>query len=288
MSDKIVVFQTDSEIVNRQYADNPNYLVEFSTPNTTTENYCILYFSSNDIYYPNTEEAFKKQLLAKNRYEWYGQRIAIGSKHIFIRDIQKQWYLKGINSNVNSLEKLTALLKEETKGYKIIALGSSAGGYAAAYVGSQLGADRILCFNAQFQIGSLLETTTEFLNPVLFRERNNPAINRYFSLRDYVKGTKCLYYFYSDRSSWDVMQYEHIKGLGVKSIPFRTSHHGIPFLKSNLKYVINLSSEKLDHYVGKVQHPLLFSFKVEGVVKTFLSIYKQVSQKIIRKYFNKV
>ncbi len=283
-----VVFQTDSEIVTKVYNGNPNYLVDGESSIKSNDNYCVLYFSSNDIYYPNTSEAFEKQLVLKDRYEWYGLRVKAAQKHIFVRDIKKQWYLSGINREVDTIEKLHALLKKETEGYKLITLGSSAGGYAAVLFGSLLNAERILTFNGQFYVNDLLKTTSEAINPILFREIDNPKINKYYSIRNYIQKPERIYYFYSNRSEWDLSQYEHIKDLGIQCIPFQTSHHGIPFLKSNLKYVLNLKESNLLKLVGKLQYPLLFSFKIEGFFHTFLSLFQQTKKMLIRKYFNKI
>lgn len=129
-------FQVDSEIVKEAYQNQDNYLIEYSEE--VPKDYCIIYFSSNDIYYPNTGIAFQEQLLSKNRFEWYKTRVNIGYKHIFIRDIQKQWYLGGINSQIDTPEKLFDFLKDETAGYRVIALGSSAGGFAAIIYGQLL------------------------------------------------------------------------------------------------------------------------------------------------------
>ena len=111
------VFQTDSEIVNKVYQEQDNYLIEFNEKGD--KEWCAIYFCSNDIYYPNTEEIFQKRIIDKNFFEWYHSRIYKAAKHIFIRDIFKQWYLAGINKNINSPEKIIEFLKEETKGYKV-------------------------------------------------------------------------------------------------------------------------------------------------------------------------
>ena len=162
-------FQVDSETVKKVYQDQDNYLIEYSEE--VPKKYCIIYFSSNDIYYPNTENAFIEQLLGKNRFEWYKTRINYGHKHIFIRDIQKQWYLGGINSRIDTPEKLIAFLKNETKGYLVIAIGSSAGGFASIIYGQLLNAERIYSFNGQFEIRSILNSSTETIDPLIFRNK---------------------------------------------------------------------------------------------------------------------
>lgn len=57
------VFQTDSEIVNKAYQEQNNFLIEFSDKGD--KEWCAIYFCSNDIYYPNTEDIFRKRILEK-------------------------------------------------------------------------------------------------------------------------------------------------------------------------------------------------------------------------------
>jgi hypothetical protein len=42
--------------------------------------------------------------------------VSEASKHIFLRDVFKQWYLAGINPTVSSPEKLVEFLRQETVG----------------------------------------------------------------------------------------------------------------------------------------------------------------------------
>lgn len=119
------VFQTDSEIVRQVYEKQDNYLIEYDEAGP--KDWCAIYFCSNDIYYPNTEEIFRKRIIEKNFFEWYHSRIKKASKHIFVRDIFKQWYLAGINARIDTPEKLTAFLRNETEGFHVVTIGSSAG-----------------------------------------------------------------------------------------------------------------------------------------------------------------
>lgn len=79
---EVKVFQVDSPIVKETYSTNDNYLIEYDD---TIENKdcCAIYFSSNDVYFPNTEEVFLKRIKERNAYEWYGTRIKKAYKHIF-------------------------------------------------------------------------------------------------------------------------------------------------------------------------------------------------------------
>lgn len=270
------VFQTDSEIVNKVYQEQKNYLIEFDEKGD--KEWCAVYFCSNDIYYPNTEEIFRKRIVEKNFFEWYHSRITIASKHIFIRDIFKQWYLAGINKNINTPEKLIEFLKKETEGYKVVTIGSSAGGYAAILYGSFINTQYTLAFNPQFEIRSLLKRSTEAINPLLFRIKDQRK--QYFDITKFIsKGVK-IFYFYSNASPWDMEQNNHInKNISnLYTIAFRTKHHGIPFLKVAIYKVINLNVEQLIALSKKNQNPIWFTIKMVGLKATLIGLYKQIKQ----------
>ena len=80
LSSTFYVFQTDSEIVNKVYQEQDNYLIEFDEKGD--KEWCAVYFCSNDIYYPNTEEIFRKRIIEQNFFEWYHSRINKAFKHI--------------------------------------------------------------------------------------------------------------------------------------------------------------------------------------------------------------
>ncbi|MDP3913231.1 MAG: hypothetical protein Q8R96_05785 [Bacteroidota bacterium] len=277
-------FQVDSPTVKRVYRNQNNYLIDYSVG--VSKNYCIIYFSSHDLYYPNTEEIFRKEIIRKNRFEWYNIRIKSGYKHIFIRDIQKQYYLNGINNNINTIDGLLELLKAETKGFKVITVGSSAGGFPAVLFGQLLNAVKIFTFNGLFEVKSKLSTTTEQINPIIFREKDNNLINKYFDLFPYINNPASIYYFSSKYSECDKKQYSHVLTLPIHLLLFKTAHHGIPFLKSSLKYIMNLNDDELNQLVNKGEyHPLFFSYKIEGpkaLLNLFLLVWKDYIIKKIR------
>ena len=107
------VFQTDSDIVRNVYDTQHNYLIEYNEQ-CKDKTYCAVYFCSNDLYYPNVEDIFRKRIVEKNFFEWYNLRIEKAYKHIFVRDVFKQWYLSGINQSIDSPERLIEFLKNET------------------------------------------------------------------------------------------------------------------------------------------------------------------------------
>jgi hypothetical protein len=263
-------FQVDSEIVKNIFQKQENYLIEYSEE--SPKEYCIIYFSSNDIYYPNSEHAFQEQLINKNPYEWYKTRINFGYKHIFLRDIQKQWYIGGVNSTLNTPEKLLSFLKKETEGYKIITIGSSAGGFASVIYGQLLVADRIFTFNGNFELSSKLKISNERICPLLFRNQENEEIRKWFDTRNIISNPSTIFYFHSTKSTTDIPQYAHVKDLSINCIQFKTSNHGVPFLKTNLSLVINSKASALLQLTGKVLNPLVFSLRNVGLIQTILAL----------------
>jgi len=257
-----------SDEVNLLYAKDKNYLIEYSEDANNSSPYCIIYFSSDAIYCPDTIENFYEQLIRKNRYEWYRTRINCGAKHIFVRDVKKQHYLSGINSDLNTMKKVTDFLKAEATGYKIITVGSSSGGYAAVFFGQKLNAERIYCFNGQF----LLHVDYFWR----FEGLEKSIVERYSSLKKFFTAPSKIFYFHSNRSHMDIEQLDYIKKTGVNVISFNSSTHRIPFLKCCLPVVLNMDVRDLKKLSSKRYYPLLFSFKMVGLLGTLIGSCKEL------------
>lgn len=216
---------------------------------------CAIYFSSNGWYDREISESFKKMFWEKNRYEWKRNLLKKAQKHIFVRDIHLTWYIKGINSTINTQEKLIDFLREQTKGYRVITLGASAGGYMAALAGIKLDAYKIFSFCGQFAL--------RFSHVDMEKEGNIENL-----VREY-KGNS-LYYFTSRDFINDVPEYNFALNCdSVKTFMFKTDTHGIPFPVSALGGVLNMKKSKLNtlykHYKNKQINILKFSFNVSGI-----------------------
>jgi hypothetical protein len=273
------IFQIDSKIVKQVYEESDNYKITFDE-SVEKKHTCAIYFSSNDIYYPNTEDVFNKRIVERNAFEWLSINFKGVYKHIFIRDVHKQWYLTGINKNINSPEAILAFLQNETSGFDVITMGSSAGGYAAVLYGSLLNAKKVLTFNGQFEIKSLLETSNPLTDPLIFRNANS-ALSAYYDLRNFINPEVNIYYFLSLKSAWDAREFKHVSNLkNIKTIAFKTGHHGIPFLKVALETVINLESGQLNKLAGSEHFPVFFSIRMVGFLKTLSGLYEQIGTKV--------
>ncbi len=270
------MFQINSEIVRSVYINQQNYKIEYN--NSCKKNICAIYFSSNDIYYPNNEEIFRKRIVEKNFFEWYNTRIN-ARKHIFLRDIFKQWYLEGINAELDSPEKIFEWLKRETEGYEVVTVGSSADGYSAVLYGSLLKAQKVIAFNAQFSLKAIADESGEKCNPLVYKYKNTDR-SKYFELKDKISNFVNYFYFLSVGSEEDMLQATKlftppIPSKSFNCLRFKTAHHGIPFLKVALVNVLNMGEKDLKGFTKKKNHPIWFTIRMVGLRKTITGFVLQ-------------
>lgn len=280
-----IIFQINSSLVTQAFKGD-NYKIEYDSREFGADKICVIYFSSNEIYYPNTSAAFKHSVIEKDRYEWSRNKFQNAKKHIFIRDIRKQWYIGGINTSLNSIPKLFEFLCEQIIGYKVYVIGSSAGGFAAILFGSLLNADRVYAFNAQMNLCVIIKNSNPTIDPLLFENLNNPVNNQYFDLSKFIKEGIQFYYFQSCYSKMDIVQYQSISKearQNLKAIFFKTSNHGFPFLRNNLPVIFSLENSELEKLVNKKFHLILFSVRSVGFSSTFNFIFKALFDRYKKK-----
>ena len=128
----------DNEEIYRFYCNNDNFKVEDISNDVNKPVY--IFFTGHGLFFPTTIEMFRSKVIENNRFEW--ENIARGtgvqskaSRIIYIRDVYKNWCINGINSKVNTREKLVEMLKDLAENREIITVGSSAGGYMAVLYG---------------------------------------------------------------------------------------------------------------------------------------------------------
>ncbi|MDP3679581.1 MAG: hypothetical protein Q8R22_01955 [Flavobacterium sp.] len=281
------VFQIDSPDVLKAFDAN-NYFIEYDNSVDCDQDLCVIYFSSNEIYYPNTSNAFDYSIIKRNKYEWKRNKFPNAGKHIFIRDIRKQWYIGGINTALDTPLKMIDFLKTETHGYKVYTLGSSAGGYAAILFGSMLQASRVYAFNAQLNLQVTMKTSGPLTDPILFERIENKEYNFYFNLSNFIASgdSTDYYYFQSCRSQMDLDQYTAITENAkkkLKIVKFKTSNHGFPFLRINLPNILTFEKNDLEFFVNKTFHPILFSVRLIGVFATFRFVLKALIDRYKKK-----
>lgn len=229
---------------------------------------------------------FRFSIIKKNRYEWTNLKIKRAYKHIFIRDIYKQWYASGINAEINTLDKLIEWLRNETLNYnEIIMVGSSGGGYAATIAGVKLKASLIFNFNGQWNLYDNIERNGEIISPILKRMLdNNDSGTQYFDIANTEYDYNRVFYFVSKFSPWDKKQYSLIKDFrNTNIICFYNNHHGIPFFKSSLPAILAMKQEELKK-LAKQQHiPFFFDCRIAGFKNTISFVLKSLIKKFLKK-----
>lgn len=234
----------DEDLLWQAYEGDNFRIIE--TPRKQKEKIAAIYFSSNGLY--DVKQAkFNREILEKDRYEWMRNQIAIADKHIFVRDIFQMSYYHGINTQTDSMEKLIKFLEQQTVGYKVVCLGSSGGGYAAALAGSVLGAEYVFSFSGQFDvIGFSYACSGEA--PRLWNQEAGK--DKYLQIEEFVKkGKTPIYYFVGANNLYDrgdLAIAERLKN--VRVVKLNNDKHGMPADKHYLRELINLPQEKLEKF----------------------------------------
>ena len=120
------------------------------TRNKETPKRAVIYFSTNDIFKEGAWNDLNHKIIQNDRYEFHRNMLKNVDRHIFVRDLLHLWYLKGINTQINSIPKLAKFLKEQTKGYEVTTIGLSVGGFIAMLIGSLINAKMVICFSGIF------------------------------------------------------------------------------------------------------------------------------------------
>lgn len=220
-----------SESLVKMVYEKDNFIIEYN--NILENNVCAIYFSSSNIYYPTTDEKFQEAFVDADRFEWYNTRIPHAAKHIFVRDIAKQFYIYGINDKISTMQSLVSFLEKETEGCEVITVGSSAGGYAASLIGLLLNAKTVYCFSGYFDL-----TLPEVIHKWIGLEKNMCTCGDYYKTLEVTKNNQNtkVFYFYPRNNHEDYVQYQVVKDdVRFHCIGLNNSLHGICIGKFNLK-----------------------------------------------------
>lgn len=238
----------ENEAIFRWYQSEDNYEVVNEGGNKEA-NYTYVYFTSHGLYYPTNYSNFKKRVCDENYYEW--KHVAENKKLkgkakkvIFVRDVYKNWCIQGINGTCDSMEKLCKLIANLTRGDHVITVGSSAGGYMAIAVGASIDADAIYALSPQVSLEKYNEYhRIKYFDRYLFDKNISPWLNLKSLIESY-KGD--LFYFYPNKCSEDIAQYEEIADLRnthLHIMAVEYEHHGNPIYSLSLIETLSDSIE---------------------------------------------
>jgi hypothetical protein len=270
-----------SKIVTDTYNKMDNYFIN----QVSEKKLAVVYFSSNGIYYPNEYDIFKEYIIEENKFEWTkeGWKLEEAGLNIYIRDIYKQWYVNGINKDINSIDKLVDFINILTKGYKVITVGSSAGGFIATLIGCKINAKYIFNFAGQFDL-----TFQSIYNDLLvdYLRKNT----EYANLKTIVENSKSkVFYFVGSNSFIDArdIQVAHSIRSNIYIFQFNQNIHGIPFILNACEELIKKNEYELEQlylrYKGKIINRYIFEIYLIGLLD-FIKIYmKKLKIKITGK-----
>lgn len=230
---------------------------------------CYIFFSGNGLYYPNTSEVFYKNVIENSRYEWMNiaqsKYLKKVRRKIFVRDIYKQWYVKGISQEINSVDKLLEELKRLTNGFEIVTVGSSAGGYMAALAAVKLEALRCFDFSGQFFLESV---GGKFVDEAIKQDYI------YKNITKLIEDSKCIvYYFVPFFSKNDEKQRMCVKNFkNVKEFDFKSDIHATTMFPGNMPFIISLDEKRLDRFYRRYENKkidrvffLCVTMKIRGI-----------------------
>lgn len=223
-------------LIEEQFKKDNFLILENKT--NSAEKCAVVYCSSNGVYRNDTVEDFTESILKTDNYEWYMNRIPYAEKHIFIRDVSKRFYQCGINEQLNTFAKVAERIKQETKDYKIITIGSSSGGLMAVILSKLLNAEFSIAFSP------ILKTIRPDMSNQDAEERFKK--NELFDYSEYANTDIPIFFIYPNGSGWDIYNSSLLKdNKNVYFLPIKSDIHGVPINKRILKKIISLSKEEL-------------------------------------------
>ncbi|HAV13270.1 MAG TPA: hypothetical protein DCX06_07255 [Opitutae bacterium] len=270
-------FYINNSLVESVWQQQQNYK-EVVGKNPTGDVY--LYFAGNSIYYPNTEEVFRRTIVENDHYEFLNFKANSASTHVFIRDVHKQWYVTGISQALPDLPSVVNFLKRRYAGRAVTVVGSSAGGYAAIIAGVLLKARCVFAFSPQLDLNALAEAANwdeyqlvrDFKDASSYAPYSNPA-----NFAD-ASGSVPIFYFANSNSEDDQREIEIAKqSRMITTFIFKGDIHGVPVISTLLPHLLAASPEKLMRVANplKVWDKHIFGFHICGL-KYFalLAMYK--------------
>ena len=154
-------------------------------------------------------------------FEFFNSISDIPCDKIFLRDFHQVWYQKGVDSELDHIDKLIARLKEiisQNNYDKICFIGNSMGGYAAILFGTILNIDTVISFAPQSYIdrfNRLISYDIRWKNEISKVHSNKDKRKEYFDLKKHLSKIQSykteLNIYYSPNHRLDKKHAERLK-----------------------------------------------------------------------------
>lgn len=274
-----------------EYYQNDNYYIMDRKNNSKKY---LIFCSGNGLYFPDTVETFMEKIANRDRYEWQNviksaKKLEKFEKIIFIRDIYKTWYVKGINNKVDTIDKLAEMLKKLVGGVsgeknpEVIIVGNSAGGYIATLLGVMLEAKAVYNFSGQYDITYGIQNNP-FWN--MYSQENGM---KYQNIVSFVEKSEVpIFYLYPGLCENDIKQHELVEHCkNVYSFAIDEKSHGTTTLPINYQYLFSMSQKRLAKisrkYNGKLINKKRFLVQTAGL---YHAVVDYVNFRIGRSNYN--
>ncbi|MCD4729746.1 MAG: hypothetical protein K8R74_04035 [Bacteroidales bacterium] len=162
-----------------------------------------------------------KQGIGTPIFEFFNSLSELDCDKIFLRDFKQAWYQKGVDDDIDNIEKVKDFLEKliTEKGYKKICfLGNSMGGYAAILFGSILNVDKVLSFAPQSFIDKrhrLFYRDNRWQNQIANISSSKDEKVQYLDLKlhlnNYKKNKTKIEIYYSHKHRLDTIHAERLK-----------------------------------------------------------------------------
>lgn len=249
---------------------------------------CYVFFSSNGIINNNKT---LDDVIDKDYYEFSSVINAKkikqkASKIILLRDLELNFYVNGINCNINSIEKILDFLRKETIGFNVIAVGYSAGGYMATICGLFLpNVARVFSFGGVFNLytwkGSHLETSYS-MNKSLIANAENDIKRKYYNIIPYIEsneGINTIFYcVYSVGSNSDTKVLKELDEFNIPTnfifIRMNSKKHGGELSFYDYVALLQKPLNKKLSFSYQCYSKQIFSIKIQGLFGYLINLFK--------------
>ncbi|MBQ0111212.1 MAG: hypothetical protein KBS41_04740 [Oscillospiraceae bacterium] len=279
-----------SNLQNEQYKKD-NFRIQIVNENIDV---CYVFFTSNGFW---MDETFEDIVVSQDRYEWENlskseQIRSSAGKYIFIRDVYKHHYVDGINENIDSIDKIIDFLKAEVKGYNLITVGDSSGGYMAMIVGTRLNAQKIYSFGGIFSLYKWCggNNTFTFNDLTYLTKYVGQEKSKYFDICNLIKEENIpIYHFFAAQSEADIIQINTVcanKPDNLFLFPLKEQKHGSSILPFCYPKVLTMDNESLGsvykYFEGNDIDKKKFAVKILGFTKTVFELFKRTKRLAIK------
>lgn len=105
----------ENELIQQVYSSGMDANIMIRNNLDASNNICIIYCSSNELYKKDAVKDFTEKIIVGNRFEWTNRSAANApKKEIFIRDLGLSWYVLGLNARLIQLTRwLIIFLKRQ-------------------------------------------------------------------------------------------------------------------------------------------------------------------------------